>query len=43
VLEGCDLALELARQLRIARFLDELEGREEIVDTRLEAAPELDL
>jgi hypothetical protein len=42
-LEGPDFTVELAGQLRIARFLDELEGRQEVVDAGLEAAPELDL
>jgi hypothetical protein len=38
-LECCDLAIELGRQLGIARFLDQLEGREDIVGARLEPAP----
>jgi hypothetical protein len=35
--------VQLGRQLVVAGFLDELEGREEVVDPSLEAAPELDL
>jgi hypothetical protein len=35
--------VELGRQLRIRGLLDELEGRQEIVDPRLEPAPQLDL
>jgi hypothetical protein len=35
--------VELGRQLVVAGLLDQLEGREEIVDPRLEAAPQLDL
>jgi hypothetical protein len=42
-LEGGDLAVELGGQLDVAGFLDELEGRQEIIDAALEAAPQLDL
>jgi hypothetical protein len=42
-LEGRRLAVELRGQLGVAGFLDELEGREEVVGAALEAAPELDL
>jgi hypothetical protein len=42
-LERGALDVELGGQLRIGGFLDELEGREEVVDPRFEAAPELDL
>jgi hypothetical protein len=42
-LEGGSLLLELAGQLRIARLLDELEGREEVVGPRFEVTPQLDL
>jgi hypothetical protein len=41
--EGVGLAVELGGQLRVGRFLDELEGREEVVGTGLEATPQLDL
>jgi hypothetical protein len=36
-------SVELGRQLGIAGFLDELEGRQEVVDAGLETTPELDL
>jgi hypothetical protein len=36
-------AIQLGRQLLVAGLLDELEGREQIVDARLESSPELDL
>jgi hypothetical protein len=42
-LEGLDLAVELGAQLGIARFLDQLERREEIVDPALEAPPQFDV
>jgi hypothetical protein len=42
-LEGGDLAVELGGQLGIARFLDELEGRQDVVGAVLEAAPQLDV
>jgi hypothetical protein len=42
-LEGGSFAVELGGQLRVAGFLDELEGGEEIVCPGLETAPELDL
>src|SRR4029079_14537173 len=35
--------IELGGQLRVRGLLDELEGRKEVVDPGLEAAPELDL
>jgi len=35
--------IELRRELGIARLLDELEGRAEVVDAAFEAAPQLDL
>ena len=41
--EGRSLAVELGGQLRVAGFLDELEGRKEIVCPGFEAAPQLDL
>jgi hypothetical protein len=41
--EGGGLAIQLRGQLGIARFLDELKCREEVLGTRVEAAPELDL
>jgi hypothetical protein len=37
------LGVELRRQLRIGRFLDELEGREQVVGPTFEIAPQLDL
>ena len=43
VLERGGLAVELGGQLGIARFLDQLEGCEEIGRAPLEAAPQLDL
>ena len=42
-LEGGRLAVELGGQLRIGRFLDELEGCQEIGRPGFETAPELDL
>jgi hypothetical protein len=42
-LEGGRLAVQLGGQLRVAGFLDQLEGREEIVRPGFEAAPQLDL
>ena len=42
-LERGALDLELGGQFRIRRFLDELEGRKQVVDSRFEAAPQLDL
>ena len=37
------LAVELGGQLRVAGFLDEFKGGEEIVRARFETAPQLDL
>jgi len=37
------LPLELGEELRIGGLLDQLERRQEVVDTALEAAPQLDL
>jgi len=42
-LEGGGLAVELGGQLGIGRFLDQLEGCEEIGGARFEATPQLDL
>jgi hypothetical protein len=42
-LQARDLPVELRRKLRVTGLLDELEGGEEVFDTTLEAAPELDL
>jgi hypothetical protein len=39
-LERCGLAIELSRQLRIIRFLDELEGREDVGGAPIELGPE---
>jgi hypothetical protein len=36
-------SVELRRQLGVAGLLDELERRKQVVDARLEAAPELDV
>jgi hypothetical protein len=41
--EGRRLAIEFRRQLGVARFLDELERRQEIVGAGREVAPEGDL
>jgi hypothetical protein len=38
-LEGGDLAVELGAELRVTGFLDELEGRQQVVGPALEAAP----
>ena len=43
LVEGGGLAVELRGQLGIGRFLDQLEGCEEIGRAPLEAAPQLDL
>ena len=43
LLQGGRLAIELCGQLRISRFLDELEIREEVVDAGLKGPPQLDL
>jgi hypothetical protein len=43
LVEGGGLAVELGGQLGIGRFLDQLEGCEEIGRAPLEAAPQLDL
>ena len=43
VLERGGLAVELGGQLWIGRFLDQLEGCEEIGRASLQAAPQLDL
>jgi len=42
-LEARDDTIELRRQLRVTGLVDELEGREEVVDAALEPAPQLDL
>jgi hypothetical protein len=42
LLEGGGLAVQLGGQFRIGRFLDQLEGRQEIRGPSLEAAPQLD-
>jgi hypothetical protein len=41
--QGIGFTVELDRQLRVARFLDELEGRQEVGDPGFKAAPQLDL
>jgi hypothetical protein len=43
LVEGGGLAVELGGQLGIGRFLDQLEGCEEVGRAPLEAAPQLDL
>jgi hypothetical protein len=43
VVEGGCLAVELGGQLRVGRFLDQLERGQEILCPRLETAPQLDL
>jgi hypothetical protein len=42
-LERRTLASELRRELRVAGFLDQLEGRQEVVEAMLESPPQLDL
>ncbi len=42
-LEGGRLAVQLGGQLGIARLVDELEDREEVVGAGFEAPPQLDL
>jgi hypothetical protein len=41
--EGRGLAVELGGQLRIAGFLDQLQGGKEVVRARFETAPQFDL
>jgi hypothetical protein len=41
--QGGEGIVELDGELGVVRLLDELEGREEVPDARLEAAPEVDL
>jgi hypothetical protein len=42
LLEGGGFAVQLGGQLRVGRFLDQLEGRQDIRGPSLEAAPQLD-
>jgi hypothetical protein len=41
--QGGALAVQLGRQLAVARLVDELEGRQEVVGARQQSAPGVDL